>query len=74
MWNMSNSLAYEAEKLLGSRVVIICANPWPIEANMHQAFWDAPATSFAKNIAKKIMRMPARMLLRDEWAKVPLRV
>lgn len=73
MWNMSNSLAYEAEKLLGSRIVYYLANPWPIEANMHQAFWDAPATSFAKNIAKKILRIPARMLLREEWAKVPLR-
>jgi len=73
MWNMSNSLAYEAEKLLGSRVVYYLANPWPIEANMHQAFWDAPATSFAKNIAKRIMRIPARMILRDEWTKVPLR-
>jgi glycosyltransferase involved in cell wall biosynthesis len=73
MWNMSNSLAYEAEKLLGSRVVYYLANPWPIEANMHQAFWDAPATSFSKNIAKKLMRIPARVVLREEWQKVPLR-
>jgi len=73
MWNMSNSLAYEVEKLLGSRVVYYLANPWPIEANMHQAFWDASATSFTKNIAKKLMRILACMILREEWQKVPLR-
>ncbi len=55
MWNLSKSLAHEAEKLMGSHVVYYLANPWPIEANMHQAFWDAPATSFAKNIAKKTL-------------------
>jgi glycosyltransferase involved in cell wall biosynthesis len=73
MWNMSKSLAWEAEKLMGSRVVYYLANPWPIEANMHQAFWDASATSFVKSVAKKIMRIPARVVLREEWKKVPLR-
>ena len=72
MWNMSNSLAYEAEKLMGSRVIYYLANPWPIEANMHQAFWDASATSWAKHIAKQIMRIPARLILNDEWRNVPL--
>lgn len=73
MWNLSDQLACEAEKLMGSRVVYYLANPWPIEANMHQAFWDAPATSFVKNIAKKILRIPARLILHDEWEKVPLK-
>jgi glycosyltransferase involved in cell wall biosynthesis len=73
MWNLSNRLAQEAEKLMGSHVVYYLANPWPIEANMHQAFWDAPATSFAKSIAKKALRIPARMILHEEWEKAPLR-
>ena len=72
MWNLSNRLAQEAEMLMGSHVVYYLANPWPIEANMHQAFWDAPATSFAKSIAKKLLRIPARLILRKEWEKVPL--
>lgn len=72
MWNLSKRLAWEAEKLMGSRVVYYLANPWPIEANMHQAFWDAPATSPIKNLAKKIVRIPARVLLRDEWRKISL--
>jgi glycosyltransferase involved in cell wall biosynthesis len=73
MWNLSKRLAQEAERLMGSRVVYYLANPWPIEANMHQAFWDAPATSFTRNIAKKLLRIRARMVLRQEWEKVPLR-
>jgi glycosyltransferase involved in cell wall biosynthesis len=73
MWNLSNRLAQEAERLMGSHVVYYLANPWPIEANMHKAFWDAPATSVAKNIAKKALRIPARLLLHGEWENVPLR-
>lgn len=72
MWNLSRSVALEAERLMGGRVVYYLANPWPIEANMHQAFWDAPATSFVKTVAKRLMRIPARILLRKEWEKVPL--
>jgi glycogen(starch) synthase len=73
MWNLSNRLAYEAEKLMGSRVVYYFANPWPIEANMHQAFWDSPTTSMMNTIVKKIVRIPARVILRDEWQKLPLK-
>ena len=72
MWNLSRSLAREAEKLMGTRVVYYLANPWPIEANMHQAFWDAPATSFTRNVAKRLMRIPARIILREEWEKILL--
>lgn len=73
MWNLSNCLAQEAETLMGSHVVYYLANPWPIEANIHRAFWEAPATSFANTVAKKILRIPFRMVLRKEWEEVPLR-
>jgi len=72
MWNLSKRLASEAEKLMGARVVYYLANPWPIEPNMHQQFWDAPATSFVKDTAKKLVRISARMILSDEWNQVPL--
>jgi glycosyltransferase involved in cell wall biosynthesis len=39
---------------------------------MHQAFWDVPATSFIKSAAKRLMRIPARVVLREEWEKVSL--
>lgn len=72
MWNLSRSVAQEAERLMGPRVVYYLANPWPIEANMHQSFWDAPATSPVKTLAKKLLRIPARIVLNKEWEKVPL--
>ncbi len=73
MWNLSKRLAWEAERILGPRVVYYIANPWPVEANLHQAFWDAAAENFAKDIAKKIARIPACVVLQDEWGKVPLK-
>ncbi|MFN8460826.1 MAG: glycosyltransferase family 4 protein [Anaerolineales bacterium] len=73
MWNLSNRLAYEAERLMGSHVVYYLANPWPIEPNMHRKFWDAPATSSFRTIAKKILRIPARAMLLDEWRDIPLK-
>jgi len=72
MWNLSKSLALEAEWLMGMRVVYYLANPWPIEANMHQKFWDAPATTFTRNIGKKLVRILARVALHEEWETVPL--
>ena len=72
MWNLSKRLAQEAEAQMRSRVVYYLANPWPIEANKHQSFWDAPATSFLRNVAKKLLRVRARVVLRREWEKIPL--
>lgn len=73
MWNLSRRLASEAEALLPGRVVYYLANPWPIEPNMHQAFWDASATSWPRTLAKRLVRVPARAWLADEWTAVPLR-
>ena len=73
MWNLSRRLAFEAEGLMPGRVVYYLANPWPIEANMHQSFWDAAATSLPRRLAKRLLRVPARLWLRDEWNAVPLR-
>ncbi|MFT3893203.1 MAG: glycosyltransferase family 4 protein [Anaerolineales bacterium] len=74
MWNLSKQLAREAERLMGSHVVYYIANPWIIEANMHQAFWDAPATSSTRSLAKKLLRIPARMVLYEEWERVALQL
>jgi glycogen(starch) synthase len=72
MWCLSKQLAAEAERLLGSRVVYYLANPWPIEPNMHQAYWDDPARQPWRRLAKKTLRVPVRLLLRSEWEPVPL--
>ncbi len=73
MWNLSKSLALEAEALMGTRVVYYLANPWPIEPNMHQRYWDMPARTAFGRLVKPILRLPARLLLRAEWERIPLR-
>lgn len=72
MWNLSKYLAAEAETLLGPRVVYYLANPWPIEPNMHQAYWDMPAEKNTRKLAKRALRIPARIILKAEWESVPL--
>jgi len=67
MWALTKEVAGEAERLLPGRVVYYLANPWPIDPNLHQSYWDAPATSQLHTLAKRLMRLPARLWLRDEW-------
>lgn len=72
MWALTKELAQLAEELLPGRVAYYLANPWPIDPNLHQVFWDAPATTPLRQLAKKTLRLPARFWLRTEWQKTPL--
>lgn len=72
MWALSKELAKLAESLRPGRVAYYLANPWPIDPNLHQAYWDAPATTPLRRVAKKTMRIPARLWLREEWQKTSL--
>lgn len=73
MWCLSKELALEAENLLKSGVVYYLANPWPIEPNMHQAFWDMPGRNSHLRFFKQFCRIPARFWLHTEWEPVSLR-
>jgi glycosyltransferase involved in cell wall biosynthesis len=73
MWNLSKDLAQEVERLMNSRVVYYLANPWPIEPNMHQRYWDSPAQTSWGRLIKPLLRIPARLLLRAEWEPLGLR-
>ncbi|MCE7987297.1 MAG: glycosyltransferase family 1 protein [Caldilinea sp. CFX5] len=72
MWALTKELAQLAEQLLPGRVAYYLANPWPIDPNLHQRFWDEPATTPLRQLAKKALRLPARLWLRAEWQKTPL--
>lgn len=67
MWALTKEVAAEAERLLPGRVVYYLANPWPIDPNLHRSYWDAPANSPLRTMAKQLMRVPVRFWLRDEW-------
>ncbi len=72
MWNLSKYLAQEVEQLMGSRVVYYLANPWPIERNMHQAYWDSPVKTRTRSLLKQMLSIPVRLYLRNEWKRVHL--
>ena len=67
MWALSKEVAGEAERLLPGRVVYYLANPWPIDLNLHRSYWDAPANTPLHTFAKRVVRLGARVWLRDEW-------
>jgi glycosyltransferase involved in cell wall biosynthesis len=70
MWSLSKDLAAETERMLGSRVLYYLANPWPIQTNMHQAYWNNPAKSSLGKITKAILRIPMQLLLKNEWNNI----
>lgn len=67
MWALTKEVAAEAERLLPGRVVYYLANPWPIDPNLHQSYWDMPATTVLRQWTKQVMRVPARLWLHAEW-------
>jgi len=72
MWALSKELAKLAEALRPGRVAYYLANPWPIDPNLHQSYWDSPATTPLRRLAKQGMRLPARLWLHKEWQKTLL--
>lgn len=72
MWALSKALAQVAESLRPGRVVYYLANPWPIEPNLHQSYWAAPATTPLRRLAKQVTRLLARWWLQAEWRQVSL--
>jgi glycosyltransferase involved in cell wall biosynthesis len=73
MWNLSKRLAEEAERLPDTPVVYYLANPWPIEPNLHQAYWALATRRPWMGRVKRCCRLLARRVLRDEWRDVHLR-
>lgn len=73
MWALSKELALESEKLLNSRVVYYLANPWPIEKNLHAAYWELPPRRSYFRPLKQLLRIPVRLWLGSEWKRTPLK-
>jgi len=73
MWALSKDLALESEKLMNSGVVYYLANPWPIEKNLHVAYWDLPPRRSNFRIFKQLLRIPVRLWLGSEWKITPIK-
>lgn len=72
MWALSKELAQVAETWRPGRVVYYLANPWPMDANLHQSYWDSPATTPGRRLIKRLMRLPVRLWLHAEWQPIAL--
>ena len=73
MWSLSKRIAEEAERIMGSRVVYYLANPWPIQPNMHVAYWESMANRTIGRMIKPLVRAPMRLILKEEWRPYQLR-
>lgn len=74
MWNLGKALAAAAEARIPGRVAYYIANPWPIQPNHHVAYWDTPARGRARSWLKRLVRLPIRLWLAEEWSSPQLRL
>jgi glycosyltransferase involved in cell wall biosynthesis len=72
MWGLSKNIAFEAERIMGARVVYYLANPWPIQPSLHKQYWDAEAYRPWMRWIKNILRLPIRIYLNAEWVRPKL--
>lgn len=63
MWNLSRSLAKEAERLCPGRVVYYMASPWPAEPDAHTAYWRLPVNRSWLQGPKNLLGTAARRWL-----------
>jgi glycogen(starch) synthase len=73
MWKLSCQIAAEVERLVGSKVVYYFANEWPVEPSAHEAYWDGSDGSLLGRTFKRVLRVPVRWALRQEWRPCSLR-
>jgi len=67
MWNLSKTLAEEAERIMPGRVAYYLANAWPIEPSLHRAYWEAEETGWKGRAFKLTGRPVAQAICADVW-------
>jgi len=72
MWNLSTQVAYGAEQWLPGRVAYAVASYWPIEPNMHEAYWQRPARRWWAKMLMVPARWYALQVLKRERETYPL--
>ena len=66
MFAMSHTLPYWAERWLPGRVTYYMASYWPMDADIHAAYWNAPANRRVTEWLKKPLRALALNRLKRE--------
>lgn len=67
MWNLTRQIAVWVEKLAGANVVYYLADQWPADPSAHEAYWEGTANSLVGKAFKRLVRVPVRLALRQEW-------
>jgi glycosyltransferase involved in cell wall biosynthesis len=73
MWNLSRNLPYWAEQWLPGRVAYYLASTWPVDLDIHEAYWQLPAGHALSEMLKRPLRTLALSRLQHEGYPPPLR-
>jgi glycogen(starch) synthase len=66
MWNLSRNLPYWAEQWMPARVAYYVASTWPINLDIHEAYWRLPAGRQLSEWIKRPVRALALAQLQQE--------
>ena len=66
MWNLSRSLPYWAEQWLPGRVAYYVASTWPMDQDIHAAYWNLPGSRRLSELAKRPLRAIASAEMRRD--------
>lgn len=73
MWNLPQSLAVLAERLMPGRVAYRFAEYWPTLPTQHEFFWRAPAKNWKTYLPKTILSAIALSMLAREKKQIDLK-
>ena len=74
LWNLSRLVAVWTEAARGSRIVYYLSDQWTAEPSAHKVYWDGPATNRLNAWFKRILRLPVRLALHEDWGVYKLRL
>ncbi len=60
MWNLSRNLPYWAEQRMPGRVAYYISSYWPVDPDIHEAYWSTPAL---RPVTKQLMRPMSRLAM-----------
>ena len=66
MWNLSRRLPYWAEQWLPGRVAYYIASTWPMDPDIHEEYWNLPASRGLSEVAKRSLRAMALAQMRRD--------
>jgi len=73
MWNLSRALPYRLEQVMPEKVAYVIGSYWPMDRDIHIAYWTQPARRRVTAMLMKPLRALALARMRQERYPPPLR-